>query len=729
MANAPVEGPLNRLTGRLGTTALWGLSYDTRARHTKAWILEMTLAKLTIPPGFVSDTTDYAAGPVWVDGDKVRFQQGLPEPIGGWIKEVNWTFTGEPSKTVAWVDLSGNTCLVAGTEQKTELIFNDQKYDISPLRATAALSGPFDTVDTDETVTVNDSNHGAVAGDWINVSGAAAGGGITIDGDYQIATLIDADAYTIEHSSAATSTASGTGGASVSIKYLIQTGSVIATKGLGWGAGTWGDPREGSPATVSDTFTGITQADPGVVTATNTFTDGQLIKIVDTEGMVELNGNFYTLTSTSGSAFTLSGTNTTGFGAWSANGTARLQLGWGQAGNIATSGVEIEPALWSMDLWGEDLVATRRGGGTYTWDASVGTGTRAALVSNAPATALLCMVSLPDRHLILFGAHDGANEDPLLVRWSDQEDMTEWTASATNTAGSQRLDRGTKIISALQIRDQTLIWTDDSVFGMSFQGPPFTFGFRHLSSGCGPLGQNAVEEYQGMALWAGTKKFHYFDGMVKVLPSPVRDHMFDNMSADGAALTVAGKNRGFEEVWFFYASGTEVSPDKYVAVNFEEKHWIFGSIARTTWLDEESWLTSPVATDSSGNLYYHENGYSDDGADITAFCESGVFESGAFTQPRTGVMRGSGEEMIQINKFIPDGTFGNATINLRLYTRKYPNGTETTKGPYALTASTTKKSVRAKGKQVRIAYQSIGAEYWQMGIPRINYKLDGNPGA
>jgi hypothetical protein len=682
----------------------------------------MTLAKLNIPGSLVSDRPNYSAGPAWVDGDMIRFQQGLPEAIGGWISETAWSFTGQPNKVIAWTTLSGNNCLAVGSEKKLELIFDDTLYDITPVRATASLTNPFDTTNEDATVTVNDTAHGADVGDIIVVSGASAGGGITVNGDYEVATIVDADEYTIEHSSAASSTASSTGG-STTIKYLLGTGATDGSGGLGWGAGFWDEEREGSPVKVSGTISAITRANPGVVTVSNTFSNGDIIKIVDVVGMVQLNGNYYTVASASGSAFTLSGTNTSGFGAWSSAGTARLQLGWGSPASEDTAGVDLEPDLWSFDLWGEDLQATRRGGGTYQWDASAGTGTRAALISNAPATGLFLQVSLPDRHLILFGAHDGSNSDPLLVRWSDQEDNTVWTASATNTAGSQRLDRGSKLMAALQIRDQTLIWTDDSIFSMSFQGPPFTFSFRHMASGCGPIAQNAVVESQGVALWIGCNYFYYYDGSVKILPSPVRDKLFDNISTEGTDVTFTGKNDSFSEVWFFYATGVNTSPDSYIAVNFTDKAWTFGSLSRTAWIDQVSWLTSPVALNSSGTAYYHEVGYGDDGSDITAYVTSGAFEIG---ESNVG---GAGEHVLLINKFIPDGTLGNASVDLNIYVAPYPLATEVTKGPYTITSSTGKISLRAKGRQMRFEYTSTGQEYWQMGIPRINYRLDGNPGA
>ena len=692
----------------------------------------MTLAKLTVPGGIQTDKTDYASGPVWVDGNKVRFQQGFPEPIGGWVKETTFTFTGTASDAIAWQDLSGNNCLAVGSEKKLELVFNDLKFDITPIRATNALSAPFDTTSGSAIVTVTDVGHAADLGDYIVVDSASAVGGITIDGEYVITAVVDGDQYTITHSGNASSTANG--GGSPNIVYLLGTGSSVASSGLGWGASKWDVAREGSPSE-TNAITGITRANPGVVTATsNTLSNGDLVKIIGVSGMTQVNGNTYTVANQATNSFELSGINTSAFTAYTTGGTATTQIGWGTPASAETSGVALEPDLWSFDLWGEDLIATRRGGSTYQWDASVGTATRATIITNAPTTAMLNHVSLPDRHLVLFGAHDGSNNDPLLVRWSDQENNTSWTASATNTAGSQRLDKGTKIMSAIHVRDQTLILTDDSVFGMNFQGPPYTFAFRHLASGCGPISQHCLIELDGVAVWMGCRHFHYFDGTVKTLPSPVRDHVFNNLSSEGALVTYGGKNRGFNEAWWFYATGTNTVPDSYVTFNMVTREWAIGTLDRTVWLDEISWLTSPVAVDGDGNLYYHETGVSADGDDLAVSIESGVFELPA------GPNGGSGENLMLIDKFIPDwnatptGTMVSASPNLTVsfHVRKYPNAPETTKGPFSINAgaSTTEKiSIRAKGRQMRFGYASSGQATYQLGHARINLIPDGNPGS
>lgn len=669
----------------------------------------MTLAKLNIKGGVVADRPDYSSGPLWIDSDKIRFQQGLPEKIGGWSSETTWLHTGVPSKALTWHDLSGNDILAVGTSKKLEIVFNGALYDITPIAATTTPTNPYDTVNTSTTVTVNENAHGAEVGDFVIISSASAVGGITPDGEVEITTVPDANSWTFEHGSAATSTVSG-GGGTPTHDYLLGTGSPTSTQALGWGTGTWGDPREGSPVT-SATITGITIANPGVVTATaHGFSDGDTVVIATVSGTIELNGTTQTVANKTANTFEIE--DTSAMTAYTSGGTATKQFGWGTAATKANSTVNLEPDLWSFDLWGEDLVATRRGGKTYAWDASVGTGTRATVISgNAPTTAAFSIVGVPERQVVTFG---GA--DPLLVQWSDEEDYDTWTAASGNTAGSLRLDKGTTIVAAVPTRDQTIIFTDEAAFGMNFQGPPFTYGFRLLSTGCGPVGQNAAADVNGVVFWMGCGHFYMFDGSVRILPSPVRDHVFDNMNTSKQNLSFAGLNRKFSELWFFYPTGNNTYPDSYVIFNYSTNEWAVGTMGRVAWIDHSEYSEYPIALNSSGTLYYHENGTDDDTSAMSAYVESGAFEIPGSESS------GPGELLMLIDKLIPDATI-TGTVNLSIYTRKYPHTTETTKGPFAITSSTSKVSLRAKGRQMRMRVSSDAlSDTWKWGISRINQR-------
>ena len=673
----------------------------------------MSLVKLTIPGGTVSDRSDYSSGPVWKSTEKVRFQQGLPEKIGGWISELNWSFTGTASDILAWQTQGGASVVAVGTDKKLQIVYNDELVDITPATSTVTLNGAFDMVNESTTVTVHDNSHGAVDGDFVLFSGVTAGAGITISGEH-VLTLIDANTYTIQHSSAATSTATGQGGSAISVSYLLSTGSSITAPGLGWGAGSWDTARSGSTE-VTDAITGITAANPAVVTAGNhPFSDGDLVKITDVAGMLQVNGVTFTVANKTTNTFELASTNSSAFTSYSSGGKATKQFGWGFAANSSQSDVTLEPTIWSLSLWGEDLIATRRNGGSFVWDASSPTA-RAVAVSNAPTISKLSLVSVPDRHMICFGATpDNTVEDPLLVRWSDQEDYTTWAPAAANTAGSQRLQNGSKIVAAVQTRDQILIFTDDALYGMQFQGPPFTFGFRILGTGGAPLSQNSVVDVNGTVYWMGSKHFYMYDGSVKILPSPVRDHVFDSMDSIQELSVYSGINRSFTEIWWLYTATGADSPNRYVCVNYKTNEWHFGTLDRSVWLDEVSFLSSPVAISSTGTLYYHENGTSDDGVAFTSNIESGAFEL-----PETG------DNLMLVDRMIPDGTI-TGNLSFTLFVSKYPKGSESTKGPFTLTENTGKLSLRGRGRQFRIKVESTGvSDNWKWGIPRVEVKSDG----
>jgi hypothetical protein len=589
----------------------------------------MPLVKFEIPGGIIADVSDYSAGPVWKNGERVRFQQGQPEPIGGFEKLASYDALGTPSNVKIWRDFSNNDLMAIGTEKRLNLVKNGTIYDITPVTTTVLNTITFDTANESTAVNVNHTSHPATIGDYVVITNAAAGGGITVGGTYEVKTVVGANDYTITHSAAATSTTSGVGGGATDIDYLLATGSAIPTAGLGWGADTWGT------------------------------------------------------------------------GTW---GTARDE-----------SNITLEPALWSFDLWGEDLIACKRGGKIYEWDASAGTSTRAVAVTNAPTSNLFIMVSIPDRHLVSFGAHDGSSDDRLNIRWTDQENRTTWTASATNTAGSQRLQFGDNLIAAIQTKEQILLWTNGAMFGQVFSGPPFTFTFRPLSIGCEPVGQNAVAEQNSLTFWFGCNNFHVFTGREEVLPSPVRDKIFDDYNPDLEFLVYAGLNKSFSEVWWLYpSSSATTTPDKYVTYNWMTKEWAYGAFDRCVWIDATSWVSNPIAYDSSGVFYHHEKGKNANGSALSWSIETGVFE-----------IPEAGDDLFFINRLIPDVSQQTGAITLTLYYRKYPTATESNKTA-TVTSSTEKINKRIRGRQMRLKWSSTEVEsFAKIGNLRADVRLDG----
>jgi len=595
----------------------------------------VTLAKFKIPGGVYTDNTDYSTGPFWTAADRVRFQQGQPEPIGGWEAEAALNATnGTPSKSLPWQDLSNNVLMAIGTEQFLYIIKNSTLFDITPVDNIASLSGAIDTVNTDNTVSVNDTSHDEKVGDWAVITGCAAVGGLTINGTVKVATVVNANKWTFEHASAATSTVSGGGGGSISITYLLETGNAVTTAGLGWGADVFGKNAAGDRA-------------------------------------------------------------------------------WGDA--ATSSAIQLDATLWSFDLFGEDLIACRRGGLLYRWDASVGTGTRATVIANSPSTNLFVAVSTPDRHLVSYGAHDGGASDPMNIAWANQDTTTTWTATATNTAGNRRPHPGDKMVAQCKVRDQMLVWSDKALFAQIFAGDPFTFAFRYLSSQCIPMGQNAIVCDESNAYWMGTDNFHIFDGAERILNSPVRDFVYGDLNNSFTDIIFGGLNPRFSEVWWFYPSAASLKfPDKYVTFNTITKEWSTGLMARTTWNPPESWRTVPYTFGSDGKFYNQETGLNADGSSLSWSLSSGVIE-----------IPDAGDQLFFIDRWVPDIEQQTGDITLTLFYRKYPRATENSKTA-TLAPTTDKVTKRIRGRQLRIGYSSTAAQsFAKIGDLRADWMQDG----
>ena len=613
----------------------------------------MPLQALNIKPGIVTDIDEYTAariGPFWVNGDKIRFVNGLPQKIGGWEKENTTPSTATSSTNLSagkvralknWRLIDGTDVTALGSERQLLILLGGQYYDITPLRTSATLgANPITTSDGSSTVTVTHTSHGATTGEIVSFSGAAAVNGITLSGAYEL-TKVDNNSYTVVDSATASGSGAG-GGSSVVASYLIgkDEGMLESTAALalGWGTGTWGG------------------------------------------------------------------------GTW---GTAR-----------STSNVTLELSQWSFDLWGEDLIATVHNFGTYVWDASAGVSTRATVINETEISkSRFTTVSFPDRHLVAMGAVNTSTgaQDSMLVRFSDQEDYAEFTPSTTNSAGSQRLQIGTKIMSAVATREAIFIGTDEAMYEMQFVGPPFTFSFRLLGTGCGPISQNSMVNESGVVYWMGRSNFFVYDGQIKELPCSVQYFVFDDLDQQQQQKVFGSLIRKFQEVIWFYCSNSasDDEPDKYVRYNYESGVWTIGSLQRGAWNDQFGVRLVPYAIDKDGHLYRHETGTDDDGSAMTSFIESSAIEFDSQQAP-------DGTNLFMIDKVIPAGSI-TGSIDLTLKSKKYPqDDSEISKGPFTITPTTTKVSTRAKGRQmkVRVSSSSVG-DNWELGTYRYNLRPDG----
>jgi len=420
---------------------------------------------------------------------------------------------------------------------------------------------------------------------------------------------------------------------------------------------------------------------------------------------------------------------------------ALIGYGWGtgkwdssNTWDTPTSSSEVTIALrnWAIDTWGEDLIAQDIDGGIYVWDTSDGVLTStniATAISNAPTKSKFAIVSNPDRHLICMGTETTigttSTQDPMFIRWSDQDDYTSWTASATNSAGSQRITDGSQIRTAIRTRGQILILTDTSAHGMSFIGAPFTFGFQQLGSNCGAVSAHSAVDVGGIVRWMSNDAFYQFDGTVRKIPCTVEDFVFDNIEPKQLEQVYAGSNSAFGEVWWLYCTTDSNQIDRYVIFNYQENLWYTGTLVRSTWIDTGTY-SLPYATkydgSSSSTLYVHESGKDDDGSTMTSYIESGDFDIG------------DGDDMMFVVRMIPDfkGQVGN--VNISLKSRYYPSDTQTTKGPFYYTTSTQRINPRTRGRQAAVRIETNGynavtndatGEDWRLGTMRFEVQPDG----
>lgn len=631
----------------------------------------MTLTLLQFKPGIVKDITQYSAGkngPYWIDGDNVRFRNGYATKIGGWIKEKFYgldasdtaVYTGDGVELVGVARLLNFWRAITNGEDYLAIGTHNHLFILEN-------SALFDITPLRATATNIDNNPFATTDGSTTVVVTDTSHGAS-NGDY------------------------------VRFKQATATGGITAdtlNRYYGYQL-TFIDANSYSIVVPS--------------AATSTTSGGG--SGVDAEYLIGNAAGLGTQTSTPGLGW--------GAGGWGV-GT------WGTPRDVSTSDVVLENTQWSLNVWGEDLIALVRGAALYFWDTSGGPSSRAVLISglggasNVPTSSRVSTVSVPDRHLVCGGTNPlgGSAIDLMLVRWSDQEDFTNWTPSATNTAGDQRLEVGTKIVAMTPTRDETFISTDEAVYGMNFVGPPFTFSFRLVGTNCGSLGQNTMINVEGNVYWMGKSNFFIYNGSVTEIPCSVKYFVFNRLQRDHVDKSFAANNKEFNEVTWFYVStsNTDTSgnpePDSYVTYNYEVPSWSIGTLDRTCWFDSFGFRRKPFAFDANGVLYNHEEGSDANGEVLSAHVETSPLELG------------NGNELMLIDKIIPDVTL-EGNLNLEINSKKYPNGSATSKGPFTISSTSTKVSMRARGRQMTMKMSSnqLG-DSWSLGDFRVNTRQDG----
>lgn len=687
----------------------------------------MPLIKLQFQPGIRKDGSRYSSSGGWSDGNKVRFRSGYPEKIGGWQKATNEAFIGTARSIFPWSDLSGNTYLGIGTTFKYYIENGGSLFDITPIRTTKTLTNPFTTTSGSATVAAYSPAHGAVEGDFVTFSGATSVGGLTLNGQYQIVSVPNGNNFSFVAGGAASSSA--TGGGTVTAAFQINSGLNTVVYGNGWGAGTWGGALLSGTATFTGSITGSTLNVSAV--ASGTIVVGQLIT-----GTGIATGTYITALSggTGGVGNYTVGISQT---VTSRTMTATQNTGWGDVSTPVASTSNIR--LWSQSNFGEDLIINPRDGSIYYWRQNTGTSNRAVSLGSlsgarsVPTQARQIIVSESDRKLITFGCTDlvSGEQDLLLIRWSSTEDVADFLPTESNTAGGFRIPTGAEFVSAIETKQEILVWSDTALHSMRYIGPPYQYGITRvgMTSIAAP---NAVAAANDAVFWMGQNGFFFYDGRVNPLPCPVKDHVFLNFNWLQADKVIAGSNLSFNEIWWFYPSANSDEIDRYVAFNYSEQTWHIGTLDRTAWIDR-SIEDYPRAAGLDGYIYFHEYGANDGSTNppspISSYIESGPVEI------QQGDQFGFAWRMIPDVAF-RDSSGSSPTVNLILRGEDYPgadwasgqtksnNTTRTVTLPIELFTEQTYFRLRARSVILRV--ESTGVDVaWRLGIPRIDVRADG----
>ena len=629
----------------------------------------MSLKKIIFRPGVNRENTRYASETMgnpnsatnvaggWYESEKVRFRSGSPEKIGGWVRISASTFQGVCRSLWNWVTLGFLNLVGVGTNLKFYIENGGVYNDITPIRASSTINtNPF-TGNGTTTVTVTDTSHGGITGDFVTFSGATGAYATTFNAEFQI-TVIDINSYTISTGSTVIA-AGSTGGSSVVAAYQINVGPAIAGPLVGWGAGTWGE------------------------------------------------------------------------GVWGTGGTSLSSI-----------------RLWSQSNFGEDLVFAPRGGPIYYWDATSGVAARGVALtslggaSNVPTIQNFIFVSDINRFIFAFGCNEqgSATQNPMLIRWSDQESAVDWTAAATNQAGSISFSHGSELVTCLQTRQEIVVWSDSAIYSMQYVGAPAIWQSQLLGDNISIQSQNAAATASGLVFWMGVDKFYKYDGRVQTLRCDLRQYIFSDINTAQAAQVFAGTSEGFNEIWWFYCSASSTAVDRYVVYNYSEDIWYYGTLGRTAWLDS-GLRDFPLAATYSYNLVNHESG-ADDNQTGTPVAIAASIGSSEFDID-------DGHNFGFVWRVIPDLTFRNSTGDLTpqctmtlLPMRNSGSGFNDPQSAAGSSNATIQRIatapieeftgqvyIRVRGRQLIFKMESnrLGTT-WQLGAPRIDIRPDGRRG-
>ena len=753
----------------------------------------MPLQKLQFRPGINREGTNYSNEGGWYDCDKVRFRSGFPQKLGGWTRATpGYTYEGVCRMMINWVDLSNNNLLGIGTHLKYYVNNGLTEYrNITPIRKTTnpMANNPFAATIGLTTVTVTDTTHGAQVGDYVTFSGATTFAGIPaseLNTEHKITNVLGGNTYQIEVDTPASSTASG-GGAAVIARYQLNVGLPAYTIGNGFGAGVW----NGANTSVSTTLTYTSGSGNVLLNDVSTTINVTSTTGFAASGTILIDSEVITYSGVTATSFTgcTRGTSQSMAANHSLDPTTGSATpppiivyqvtnllgttGWGDASNIAFgSGIGQQMRLWANDTYGEDLLFNPRGGKIYYWAVNTATFPAAVeLTTDVPIVATnQVVVSDVSRFVIAMGCNPFGSStfDPLLVRWSDQDNKGVWDPTTPGSqAGDTRLTNGSYIMTSRKTRQEILIWTDAALYSMQYLGPPYVFGFTLLMDNLSIISPGAATVINNVAYWMGTDKFYSYTGRVETLPCSIRQYIFTDLNFDQRFQVISGSNEGYNEIWWFYVSNDEVAAaaeesripivDKYVLYNHLERIWSYGSLRRTFWLDTplqstplsaQGLLVGATNADANhtsidnGTLLFQESGV-DDASTATPTSFTSYIQSSDFDI-------GDGHNFGFVWRIIPDITFAGSggnennvypSVTMEVRPRTFsgtPYGptdidTVTSAQPYGpvkqytIEEYTPQVYTRIRGRQIAFKISSSGqlGVNWQLGSPRIDIRPDG----
>jgi hypothetical protein len=710
----------------------------------------MPLQKILFKPGVNKENTRYTTEGGWYEADKVRFRQGNPEKIGGWQPFSAAYYLGVCRSLWNWVTLLGDNLIGVGTNLKFYINQGGLYYDITPIRLVTAAGDVTFVGNGTTTVTVTDTNHGCVTGDFVTFSGATGTYATTLNAEFQV-TVLTANTYTISTSPTVVAVGA-TGGASVVGTYQINVGPATPVPLVGWGAGAWGSPPPvAPPSTVGTWGYGLTST--SALRLWNQDNYGQDLvygprtgaiyyweanDTVNTRGVLlnSLGGN---VTFTNASPTVVTSTSNILF-------TEGAALQFAATTSLPT-GIAAATNYYVFEVNGLTFKLLDNAGVAVN-TASTGTGVYVSLIVDVPTVQNNIVVSDTSRFVITFGSNDyprpensyTSTLDPMLIRWSSQDDIFNWTPDPTNQAGFIRISHGSEIITTVQTRQEIVVFTDSAVYSLQYLGPPFVWAPQLLGDNVSIISPNSAVVASGIVYWMGVDKFYSYDGRVQTLNCDLRRFVFSDLNQAQSLQVFAGTNEGFNEVWWFYCSANSTNIDKYVIYNYVEKIWYYGTLERTAWLD--SGLQSvPIAanyfTDTlTGNLINHETGLNDNttgtATAINAYISSSEFDIG------------DGHNFGFVWRVLPDLTFGDSTntptgapasVNMTLFglANSGSGVTSTASQPVAKSSTyviteqfTGQIMTRMRGRQMifKIDSNQLNTQ-WQLGAPRIDIRADG----